>query len=218
MHTERVYSSVFSCAILGDVQHGGFGIIVSQGVAQVTVGAVGNNDDVNAGLGDHLLNRIGIGLSRHKDRKLGKLLFQERQLMLGQRCFVIGQEQDGGQLKGLHIVDIVFFGGALKKALLHTRNGAAGHGGKLANIGIGIDGEVDIGLADGTYTQHNDLSLSILKIGIATETSVAMPICSLFYDIIIPQMATFVNSIHTLVCVTKSLARENRHKKSLKMK
>ena len=38
--------------------------------------------------------------------------------MLGQRCFVISQEQDGGQLKGLHIVDIVFFGGALKKALL----------------------------------------------------------------------------------------------------
>ena len=120
--------------------------------------------------------------------------------MLGQRCFVISQEQDGGQLKGLHIVDIVFFGGALKKALLHTRNGAAGHGGKLANIGIGIDGEVDIGLADGTYTQHNDLSLSILKIGIATETSVAMPICSLLYNVIIPQMVTFVNSKRAVFC------------------
>ncbi|MTS21533.1 hypothetical protein GMD59_14865 [Ruthenibacterium lactatiformans] len=97
-------------------------------------------------------------------------------------------------------MDIVFFGGALKKALLHTRNGAAGHGGKLANIGIGIDGKVDVGIANRAYTQHNDLSLSILKIGIATETSVAMPICSLFYDIIIPQMVTFVNSKRAVFC------------------
>ena len=111
----------FLCEFSGDLQHSGIYIAAFQGGAQVLGGAGGNDNGVNAGLGDHLLNRIGIRLSGHKNWKLGKLLFQERQLMLGQRCFVISQEQDGGQLKGLHIVDIVFFGGALKKALLHTR-------------------------------------------------------------------------------------------------